>query len=401
MIPTTIKVSIVLFKIVEIDEANHAVDFQYEIVMRWRENRLTYQNLKEDTSLNALSEVDMRKLWLPLVIFANTDQKLTTRLGMEWEWNTIVTVTREGDFARSGLDSLHEVEIFKGDENTLSMRQTYTNKFQCQFVLNRYPFDTQVGAKKVNRHRQKLADPFWSQYLTTYYCPQKCTIDMLVGTLDLKTVTLHPDKLWLEQEKDMTLFQITNHRLIFTNSSNPKQGMRMIVVMKRKIMSEIMTTYFPSILLTLITFATTFFKRIYFEASLSVNLTTMLVMTTIFISKMEGLPPTSEIKMIDLWLVLCQLVPFIEVILVTAIEFHNVERVEIQDNDNEVINTPSASVILNNDKNERVDNKVFANNFVEARPTKRNDRDIIVPLLSFIGENDYQDELPFQLSLQF
>ena len=218
---------------------------------------------------------------------------------------------------------------------------------------------------------------------------------MLVGTLDLKTVTLHPDKLWLEQERDMTLFQITNHRLIFTNSSNPKQGMRMIVVMKRKIMSELMTTYFPSILLTLITFATTFFKRIYFEASLSVNLTTMLVMTTIFISKMEGLPPTSEIKMIDLWLVLCQLVPFIEVILVTAIEFHNVERVEIQDNDNEVINTPSASVILNNDKNERVDNKVFANNFVEARPTKRNDRDIIVPLLSFIGENDYQDELPF------
>ena len=163
MIPTTIKVSIVLFKIVEIDEANHAVDFQYEIVMRWRENRVTYQNLKEDTSLNALSEVDMRKLWLPLVIYANTDQKLSTRLGMEWEWNTIVTVTREGDFARSGLDSLHEVEIFKGDENTLSMRQTYTNKFQCQFVLNRYPFDTQVGTKKVNRHRQKLADPSWSQ----------------------------------------------------------------------------------------------------------------------------------------------------------------------------------------------------------------------------------------------
>ena len=224
---------------------------------------------------------------------------------------------------------------------------------------------------------------------------------MLVGTLDLKTVTLHPDKLWLEQEKDMTLFQITNHRLIFTNSSNPKQGIRMIVVMKRKIMSEIMTTYFPSILLTLITFATTFFKRIYFEASLSVNLTTMLVMTTIFISKMEGLPPTSEIKMIDLWLVLCQLVPFIEVILVTAIEFHNVEKVEIPENDNDVINTPSATVLPNNDKNERLDNKVFANNFVEARLKKRNDRNIIVPLLSLIGENDYQDELPFQLSLQF
>ena len=96
----------------------------------------------------------------------------------------------------------------------------------------------------------------------------------------------------------------------------------MIIVMKRKITSEMMTTYFPTLLLTAITFATTFFKSFFFEAALSVNLTTMLVMTTIFISKMEGLPPTSDIKMIDVWLILCQLVPFIEAVMLTAIEYH-------------------------------------------------------------------------------
>ena len=42
----------------------------------------------------------------------------------------------------------------------------------------------------------------------------------------------------------------------------------------------------------MITYATTFFKPFFFEAASSLNLTTMLVMTTIFISKMEGLPPT-------------------------------------------------------------------------------------------------------------
>ena len=82
-----------------------------------------------------------------------------------------------------------------------------------------------------------------------------------------------------------------------------------------------MTTYFPSLLLLLITYATTFFKPFFFEAALSVNLTTMLVMTTIFISKMEGLPPTSTTKMIDYWLILCQLVPFAQVVLLTAIEY--------------------------------------------------------------------------------
>ena len=44
--------------------------------------------------------------------------------------------------------------------------------------------------------------------------------------------------------------------------------------MKRKILSEMMTTYFPSFLLMMITYATTFFKPFFFEAALSVNLTT-------------------------------------------------------------------------------------------------------------------------------
>ena len=82
-----------------------------------------------------------------------------------------------------------------------------------------------------------------------------------------------------------------------------------------------MTTYFPSLLLIAITFATTFFKPYFFEAALSVNLTTMLVMTTIFISKMESLPSTSAIRMIDVWLILAQLLPFIEVVLLTAKEY--------------------------------------------------------------------------------
>ena len=97
----------------------------------------------------------------------------------------------------------------------------------------------------------------------------------------------------------------------------------MAVIMKRKITSEMMTTYFPTIMLTAITFATTFFKPYFFEAALTVNLTTMLVMTTIFISKMDGLPPTSAIKMIDIWLIMCQLVPFCEVVLLTAIEYNS------------------------------------------------------------------------------
>ena len=124
----------------------------------------------------------------------------------------------------------------------------------------------------------------------------------------------------------MPIFRLTDWKLDYKWVGGEKHGISMVVVLKRKVTSELMTTYFPSLLLTAITFATTFFKPFFFEAALSVNLTTMLVMTTIFISKMEGLPPTSDIKMIDIWLVLCQMVPFAEVILLTAMEYNREDK---------------------------------------------------------------------------
>ena len=45
---------------------------------------------------------------------------------------------------RSGDEEVDEREIFKGSENKLTMRQTYTHEFQCMYRLHEYPFDTQV-----------------------------------------------------------------------------------------------------------------------------------------------------------------------------------------------------------------------------------------------------------------
>ena len=155
---------------------------------------------------------------------------------------------------------------------------------------------------------------------------------MAVGSLDSENVNLVPGNLTMSQPVNMPIFRLNEwkfscchqvFRSVIENkvSDSNKKGLSMVVVMKRKLTSEMMTTYFPTILLTAITFATTFFKPFFFEAALSVNLTTMLVMTTIFISKMESLPPTADIRMIDVWLILAQLLPFIEVVLLTAMEF--------------------------------------------------------------------------------
>ena len=137
--------------------------------------------------------------------------------------------------------------------------------------------------------------------------------------MDKKYVRMIPGILQMEMDTDMNLFDVVNWSLDYTD--NTTETVEMELILKRKIKSELLTTFLPTILLTMITFATSFFKPFFFEAALSVNLTTMLVMTTIFISKMESLPPSSDTKMIDIWLIICQLVPFSEVVLLTAIEY--------------------------------------------------------------------------------
>ena len=120
------------------------------------------------------------------------------------------------------------------------------------------------------------------------------------------------------EDTDLTMCTIQN----LTLSENADM-VTMALKLKRKVAMELLSTYLPTILLLLITFTTIFFDKDLFGDVIAVNLTIMLVMTTIFTSKIEELPPTSDMKMIDIWLIFCLVVPFLEVVLRTAIECMN------------------------------------------------------------------------------
>ena len=92
------------------------------------------------------------------------------------------------------------------------------------------------------------------------------------------------------------------------------------IVLGRRLLSTILTVYVPTFLLNVISYATNFFKDFFFEAVVSVNLTTMLVITTMFISTSTSLPTTSYIKMIEVWLLFNLFLPFLIVLLHTYMD---------------------------------------------------------------------------------
>ena len=121
---------------------------------------------------------------------------------------------------------------------------------------------------------------------------------MTVSLRDRQTVRLLPHLMAMKQSTDMTLFTVTQWALQVRDPNRPEDGIMMTVVLKRKISKEIVTTYVPTALLMMITLATIFIKPFYFEAALGTNLTTMLMMTTIFMTVIlnKGHCPSAHLR---------------------------------------------------------------------------------------------------------
>ena len=72
---------------------------------------------------------------------------------------------------------------------------------------------------------------------------------MRTKMLDLETVILVANQMLMNETLDMTLFVIKRWNLETVKSG----GVRMTIVLKRKIMNEMMTTFLPSVLLHVLT----------------------------------------------------------------------------------------------------------------------------------------------------
>ena len=142
IVAVPVNITMVLKNILGIAEVQHIIELKFGIMLEWYENRALYYNLKDEITLNALTQNEINKLWTPYVIYQNTDKSEAVRLGGEVD--TTITVTREGEFMRSDMTVADEIEIFLGSENKLTMNQTDSKRFHCTYQLQKYPFDTQV-----------------------------------------------------------------------------------------------------------------------------------------------------------------------------------------------------------------------------------------------------------------
>ena len=130
--------------------------FLYNLHLRWVESRALYHNLKAKLSMNTLNKEEAASLWVPNLIYRspnliNKVLNLTCRNNKENDdtrsEKSRLKISREGNFSRSGVDVVDEIEIFEGNENPLILMQSYTKVFKCEYHLATFPFDTQVCSR--------------------------------------------------------------------------------------------------------------------------------------------------------------------------------------------------------------------------------------------------------------
>ena len=141
-----------------------------------------------------------------------------------------------------------------------------------------------------------------------------CYITLIVPEAEEESVTLKPGGAKMSAAKELTEYFITDNPQSPTLMNPSKNEISLKLIFKRRLTNEAMMTFFPSMLLISISYATSFFRLPnFFNTAITVNLTVMLTTTTLLISVVSRLAQTSYIKWIEYWLIFAQMVPFAQV----------------------------------------------------------------------------------------
>ena len=89
-----VTIGVALISILSIDVVKGKLHTQIQLSFAWKDPRITFHNLKRDRNLNLLSPREQELVWIPDIIFRNTE----TRLVSINDAKTFIAVDRQGSF---------------------------------------------------------------------------------------------------------------------------------------------------------------------------------------------------------------------------------------------------------------------------------------------------------------
>jgi hypothetical protein len=137
---TLLEMKVSVATIGNFDEINMKFIAKFSLQLQWYDWRVTFYNLKGfQDNFNYIGGFDLYSLWLPRLIFANS----VTDAFLKFDGLSSVISKKKGPSTFNSAEEIQENEIFDGDSNPLVYNRTYELELECNFKLEKYPFDYQ------------------------------------------------------------------------------------------------------------------------------------------------------------------------------------------------------------------------------------------------------------------
>ena len=136
-----IYVSVEILALPEIDTLGLTFTADFDLMMRWVDQRLVFFDLRGTAELNSLSSKVQRNIWSPKLSFTNA--KI---IGGTLVDDTTTTVIARKCLCPAPDDVRMAVEsnVYEGIKSNILQKREYFIDWTCDYNLLFYPFDTQV-----------------------------------------------------------------------------------------------------------------------------------------------------------------------------------------------------------------------------------------------------------------
>ena len=293
--PIDVQTYVEIQNILAIDEEAQMVSLRYRISFVWIDYQLTYRFIKTDSNKNVIQRGNS-DFWIPEVKFSILlDQTKSIEVDRR------ILVKKQGAVSMTGgMDVLHPNETYSGNENTLTLEVMYQANFFCDFAgIAMYPFDV-----------------------------QECTISLQISGASNNLTRLIAMPIQDQGPSSVGQYDVTGWTVVSARSSGGQNELRITAYLGRNVASVFFITYLPTILMNLINQATNYSKDSY-ELVITVNITCMMVLASVYISVSNSLPATAAIKNIEVWLLFNLAYPVMVIVVNIFLQVNNLQTIRV------------------------------------------------------------------------
>ena len=259
-----------------IDTMKMRIGLTISIHMHWNDYRLTFNNIQHNQSY--VVGTNSKRLWLPLDHAEHVNAILRT---IKPDKRRYVAIFGNHSMSTDMYTS-RENNIFPGEHNSMSEKRTFQIYYNCQFDLEKYPFDTQL-----------------------------CVFGLdLQGKKDEKFIISGKDKeiIFYTGSKDVADFVVENVFSNLTRCVGPEsspiptdQELVLCIFIKRSHADQLVSIFCPTMLFWVLAYFTMFLDVDDISNRSRTSVTLLLVLIALLQTVKKDFPKTTYYKFVDMW----------------------------------------------------------------------------------------------------